>query len=112
MEQTTVPPDFPNRLREKREAAMMTRAQVALRCKQLAAEDATRYIPVSSSAIRDLETGKRRPRPSTAATLAAALQADAHLLFPCGFDPLIRNPSGNTRIPADRRKGGRPSKSE
>jgi DNA-binding XRE family transcriptional regulator len=88
---------------------MISRAQLALRCKQLAEEAPAKYVTVSMSTIRDLEAGERKPRPNTANTLAVALRWDAQELFPSGFDDKPRNPSGKTRVPEDRSRVGRPS---
>jgi len=107
---------YPNDLRKTRENALITRKQLSQRCADLAAQDPTRFTEVSVRALRDLEGQTRRPRPTTAATLAAALQTDLEtpidprVLFHSGFDSSIRNPKGNTTIPPDRNKGGRPRK--
>ena len=89
---------------------MISRVIVAARCKKLAEQDDMRYVAVTVAAIRTLEAGRSRPRRMTAATLAAALDVPVEVLFPRGLDDPIRNPDGNTRIPADRRRGGRPRK--
>jgi hypothetical protein len=65
---------------------------------------------VSAVTIRDLELGLSRPRRTTAATLATALETSTEELFPGGFDDPIRNPAGNTRVPSTRPRG-RPRKS-
>lgn len=101
-----------NPLRAARDAALMTRAQLSLRCSSLAQDDPTRYTSVSVNAIRDLEVGRTKPRRSTAATLSAALQKTINELFPQGLDTPLRNPQGHTSIAPDRPRGGRPRKSE
>ena len=101
----------PNNLRQEREhQAMISRVILAARCKKLAEQDELRYAAVTVAAIRTLEAGRSRPRRMTAATLSAALDVPVEKLFPRGLDDPIRNPDGNTRIPTDRRRGGRPRK--
>jgi len=98
----------PNGLREARERAMLSRAQLIRLCAQLQTQDDIRYVRVSMTTLHSLEAGARRPRRSTAATLAAALGSPPEELFPDGFDDPVRNPDGNTRIAPDRPAPGRP----
>ena len=101
----------PNNLRPIREKrALISRAQLILRCDRLFIEDEAQYVKVGMTTIHDLEVGRRRPRPSTAATLAAALDVPAEELFPLGFDLHVRNPSGNTTDPSSWQRTGRPRK--
>ncbi len=95
-------PPWPNRLREYRDAAYITRAQLSLKCSRLAEQDETRFVPVSLGAIRHLESGSTRPRRSTAATVSAALNVRAEEMFPNGFDDPVRNPHGHTRTSTKR----------
>lgn len=103
-------PLWPNNLRQARDEALMTRAQLSLRCAQLADGDPIGFSPVSSSAIRDLEFGETRPRRGTAVTLSRVLGTPVPELFPLGLDDAARNPDGHTRVVPGRRKGGRPRK--
>ncbi len=101
-------PPYPNNLRQVREQVLLSRASLVLACKGLAEKDAVRFTALSISTIRSLEVGLTRPRLTTAATLAVALGVSAADLFPDGLDDPVRNPSGNTRITANRPRGGRP----
>ncbi len=87
---------------------MISRAQLMIRCELLAAQDKTRYVTVGKTTLHDLEAGLRRPRPNTAATLAAALEASASDLFPFGFDTTARNPKGNIEHIRPEHRTGRP----
>ena len=101
----------PNNLRPTREKqALISRAQLIIRCERLFKEDEAQYVKVGMTTLHDLELGRRRPRPSTAATLAAALDVPAEELFPLGFDLHIRNPGGNTTDPNSWQRTGRPRK--
>ena len=102
---------FPNNLRPTREKrVLISRAQLILRCERLFGEDEAQYVKVGMTTIHDLEAGRRRPRPNTAATLAAALDAPVEELFPLGFDLHVRNPGGNTTDPSSWQRTGRPKK--
>ena len=102
---------YPNNLRSTREKrVLVSRAQLILRCERLFGEDEAQYVKVGMTTIHDLEAGRRRPRPSTAATLAAALGIPAQELFPLGFDLHVRNPGGNTTDPSSWQRTGRPKK--
>lgn len=103
-------PIYPNSLREQRQTAMVSRSQLSLRCAGLVEQDPTQYVTVSQSSLRDLENGQRKPRRNTANTLATALGINVDQLFPLGYDDAPRNPTGNTRIPEDRSRIGRPRK--
>ena len=107
-EQSPQPP-YPNNVRHIREnEALMSRAQLIQACANLAAHDNVKYVKISQSSLYELEAGTRQPRMSTAATLASALDTSPEALFPLGYDNKLRNPKGNTRIPLDRKRGGRP----
>lgn len=102
-------PLFPNRLRDVREQErMITREALKAMCERLHDEDPLLYSKVSIQGLRNLELGLVRPRARTATALAKALGAEIRELFPLGLDDPRRNPDGATRIPTDRRKGGRP----
>lgn len=103
-------PTYPNNLRAKRTEYYITQAQLSAKCSELAANSPLQYVPVSLPAIRLLEAGNRRPRATTAVSLAIALSSTPAELFPAGIDDPIRNPEGKTRISPDRRRGGRPRK--
>lgn len=77
---------FPNRLRETRENASLTRRRLAALCARVADEDAVRYTAVGQSTIQHLERGLAQPRASTAATLAIVLETSVTDLFPHGID--------------------------
>lgn len=77
---------FPNKLREARENASLTRKRLAALCARLADEDAVRYTAVGQSTIQHLERGLAQPRASTAATLAVVLESSVAELFPQGID--------------------------
>ncbi len=89
---------------------MITRAQLMTRCEQLFEADSARYAKVGKTTLHDLEAGLRRPRPNTAATLAAALETSASELFPAGFDDTPRNPKGNIDHIRPEHRTGRPRK--
>ena len=93
---------YPNRVRELRLAAFMTRDQLAAGTAALAAEDAAAFASVTARSLEALEQGRTRPRLRTAAAIAKALEADAAHVFPHGPDDGMRNPSGNTRVPPAR----------
>ncbi len=104
-------PPYPTNLRRVREEqAMITRAQLMARCGQLAAQDETKYVTVGKTTLHDLEAGLRRPRPNTAATLAAALETDPKELFPFGPDTTIPNPKGYIEAIQPFHRTGRPKK--
>ena len=104
-------PLYPTNLRRIREEqAMITRAQLIIRCEQLAVQDKTKYVKVGKTTLHDLEAGSRRPRPNTAATLAAALETNANELFPAGLDITARNPKGNIEHIKPEHRTGRPRK--
>lgn len=99
---------YPNSLREAREQAMFSRAQLIRLCAKLQVQDDIKYVNISMTTLHGLEAGTRRPRRSTAATVADALGLSVEMLFPKGFDDPVRNPEGNTRIAPDRPAPGRP----
>lgn len=110
--ESAVNPPYPSNLRQIREEqAMITRAQLMLRCEHLFNTDSARYTKIGKTTLHDLEAGLRRPRPNTAATLAAALEANAAELFPSGFDSHVRNPSGHIEAIKPAQRTGRPRKS-
>lgn len=102
---------YPNNLKETRMRTMITRAQLSLRCKELAEHEPTSFVPFSADSIKGLERGDRRPRRNTAFTLAKALGTTPEELFPVGFDDQPRNPLGKTHTAESPRRGGRPKKS-
>lgn len=111
MPEETAPP-FPNNLRLVREKqVLMSRSQLVQRCQKLVSEDETKYVNVGMTTLHDLEAGLRRPRPSTAATLAAALGVPVIELFPAGFDDPNRNPKGRVDDGTNWPRPGRPKKS-
>lgn len=77
---------YPNRLREFRERALLTRVEFAKKSELLAAGDPHTHRFISHETLRNLEGGFTRPRLSTARTIAAVLGVPAELLFPAGFD--------------------------
>ena len=104
-------PPYPTNLRRIREEqAMITRAQLMIRCEQLAAQDKTKHVRVGKTTLHGLEAGLRRPRLSTAATLAAALGASISELFPHGFENNVHNPKGNIEHILPAHRTGRPKK--
>jgi transcriptional regulator with XRE-family HTH domain len=111
-DETTASSPYPSTLRQVRQnQALMTRAQLMLRCEQLFNTDNTRYVKVGMTTLHDLEAGLRRPRPSTAATLAAALDTSPQELFPSGLDIHVRNPNGHIEGISPSQRTGRPKKS-
>jgi transcriptional regulator with XRE-family HTH domain len=77
---------YPNNLREARNKAQITRVQLVGRCDALKIQDGVRYVQIGLGAIKFLEAGVRRPRLTTALTLAAALNTTIQALFPHGID--------------------------
>lgn len=77
---------YPNGLREARTQAQITRVQLVRRCDELVAQGDGGYVKVGLGAIKFLEAGARRPRLTTAQTLAAALSTAIQDLFPSGVD--------------------------
>lgn len=104
-------PQFPNRLREVREAQLLSRATLIELCRRLAQEDSARYAPPSMTTLHGLENGSRRPRMRTAATLSTVLNVPVETLFSSGLDSPARNPSGNTSDSSTWSRRGRPPKS-
>lgn len=86
---------FPNKLREARQDAFLTREELAERA---SAPDQ----PVNARSLERLERGEVRPRPATARALAQFFGIEPKLLFPMGMDDGVRNPMGNTSIPVHR----------
>ena len=97
---------YPNKLRERRLAAFLTRAQLADKTAKLAEAESEAYNSVSARSLERLERGETKPRIKTAASLAKALEVSPQELFPLGPDHGIRNPGGKTSIPATRPKRG------
>lgn len=77
---------YPNTLRGARTEAQITRAQLVRRCDELAVQSSGQHVKVGLGAIKFLEAGVRRPRLTTAQTLAAALNTTIQRLFPEGVD--------------------------
>ncbi len=105
-------PAYPNELRTIRTEREMTREELSYACRQLAEKKPEQHRTVSVGTLRNLELGVTRPKPSVARTIAAALKLKVDVIFTSGVDTSISNPSGRTRIPPDRPKGGRPRKEE
>ncbi len=103
-------PQFPNRLREVREARLLSRAGVIQLCRRLSDEDDARFARVSMTTLHDLECGLHRPRLRTAATLSKVLEEPVDQLFPSGLDSTARNPGGNTSDASTWIRRGRPKK--
>jgi len=99
---------YANRLREARYGAKLTRDQLLQRCQALFQEDHGRYVTLGLTTLKEIEAGAVRPRLKRAVTLAAALEVTVESLFPLGWDDTVRNPEGNTRLPDDPEKRGRP----
>ena len=100
----------PNNLKEARRSALMTQAQLAVRTQQLAIQDPSRFVSLRVGSIKHLERGAHRPLRRSAITLALALGSSIDELFPVGVEENVHNPTGITRIPLDRKRGGRPRK--
>ncbi len=100
--------EYENGLRDARVEKNLTRQQLSTRCTTLKEKDDERYVTVSVSTIKQLESGGHKPRLKTAVTLAAVVEVEANFLFPLGFDDGIRNTTGKTRSPDNPKKGGRP----
>lgn len=103
-------PPFPNRLRELRLRALVTREELAARTKKLEDENPAAYGAVSARSLERIEAGGSRPRLRVAAALAAAIGAEPSDLFPHGADDGVRNPEGKTRIPEGRPPRGKARK--
>lgn len=98
---------YPNRLRELRLAAFLTRQQLADKTVVLAEEEPNSYSAVPVRRFERLERGEMRPRIRSAAAIAKALEMDPTEVFPLGPDDGIRNKEGKTTIPPNRRVRGK-----
>lgn len=97
-----LPPLYPNFVRVRREEQHLTQAQLSALCADLAKQQPLRHVRIGVPGISLLEAGKRRPRSTTAFTLATALNTTPSELFPEGLDNPRRNPEGKTRINPNR----------
>ncbi|HEY3782382.1 MAG TPA: helix-turn-helix transcriptional regulator [Fimbriimonadaceae bacterium] len=82
--QSVVP--YPNKLRDHREGANLTRRQLSALCTRLADQDNVLHTGVSIPTIQKLERGLAQPRSSTARTISEALKADVQAVFTAGID--------------------------
>ncbi len=101
---------FPNKLRETREAAGLTREGLKGICDNLGQSDPLRYKSISLTTLRNLELSQNKPKIRTANTISKALEQPVATLFPLGLDDPLKNPLGNTSITEGRIKGGRRKK--
>lgn len=97
---------YPNKLRELRLAAFLTRQQLADKTAVLAELEPSSYSSVPARRFERLERGEMRPRIRSAAAIAKALEMDPTEVFPLGPDDGIRNSIGKTRIPPKRKPRG------
>lgn len=77
---------YPNRLREFRERALLTRLEFAHKSELLATSEPSTHRFISHETLRNLEGGFTKPRLSTARTISAVLGVPAEVIFPGGFD--------------------------
>jgi transcriptional regulator with XRE-family HTH domain len=101
---------FPNKLREFRETAGLTREGLKGLCDNLGQNDPLRYKSISLTTLRNLELGQNRPKIRTANTISKAIEQSVSVLFPLGLDDPLKNPLGNTSITEGRITGGRKRK--
>jgi len=94
---SATPRTYPNKLRQARIAATLTQNEVIERIKTLAKNDPDQFITLSLSALKRLESGKRRPRFRTARTFCELYHESIEELFPEGLD-VPRNPSGKAKV--------------
>jgi len=77
-------PKHPNKLRECRVAAVLSREQLAALTTRAAEQDPILFAPISPRSLERLERGEVRPHPSTARTLAHVLLQEVADLFASG----------------------------
>lgn len=85
---------FPNKLKQIRKANYLLQAQLIELCGGLANKDPDTFTTISASTISHLENGYVKPKPSTARTLAAALNKPIDVIFPLGAEDMVHNPTG------------------
>lgn len=103
---------YPNKLRELRLAAFLTRLQLAAKTALLAEGEPNAYNAVSARSLERLERGETKPRIKTAAALSKVLERNPWDVFPLGPDNGIRNSAGNTVIPIGRKVRGKAKSTE
>ena len=103
-------PPYPNRVREFRVAAFLSREALHERTSVLEQEDKASYAAISARTLERLERGETRPRIRTAAAIAKVLGISPTELFPLGPDDGLRNPQGHTTIPSSRPPRGKRKK--
>ena len=82
---------YPCRLRDVREAKMLTREQLSSLTARIAEADPVLYRFVTYETLRNLEAGFVRPRLTTARTLSEVLGLPADEIFPEGIDSGARH---------------------
>ena len=103
-------PPHPNELRARRHDKSYSRVQLAALTERAAAEDPLLFGAVSARSLERLERGEVRPQAKGAHALAKALECSVPELFPCGLSDHVQNPTGNTRVPENRRQRGKSKK--
>lgn len=83
-----------------REAAYLTKGQLAELLARAAESDPTRYTSVSVRNLERLERGDIQPRAKTAVSIAYVLKVGVAELFPNGLASFNNNPAGITRRPS------------
>lgn len=91
-------PPYPNNLRSLRGSSHFTRADLARRTVQVAAEHPEDCRSLTVSAIEKLEAGSNRPRPATARAIASVLGKSIDEIFPSGTlsADFVPNPMGKS----------------
>jgi hypothetical protein len=82
---------FPNQLREFREARLLTRYQLEELTRRLEEIDPKLYRRVGFEAVKSLENGWTRPRPTSARTIAEVLGVAVSEVFVSGIDHGLRH---------------------
>lgn len=85
---------YPNNLRRIREGKLLTRDQLEELTSRLEAKDPALYKRIGFEAIKNIELGFTRPRPTTARSIADALEVSVAEIFVSGVDLGFRSNIG------------------
>jgi hypothetical protein len=82
---------YPNELRKLREERLLTRSQLEELTRRLEETDPSLYRRIGFEAVKSLESGWTRPRPTTARTIAEVLGVSVNEIFVSGIDHGLRH---------------------